>query len=328
MASRIFVHPIREPGSAVMSKVRAVRGIWTATATPFDADSALDLEGVRRNATILVSEGADAILAGGSIGEHVALDDAEWDVVIRATVEAVAGSVPVVVAVGHTDLRVVKRRIERATAHGADGVVALPPYYFPLSGDELVAFYEEVAACGVPFLTYSNPTTGGPTIRLADLARIAALPHFAGHKEATPNPLEFERKREVLGAGLPMIAAAETQIAYTLLAGANGILTLTTTFAPAFMARLWRAASSGDYREVTRLAADLMAFRALVDRLNGEGSPGYLPVAKAALEIRGLAGGPPRAPVRPLSQADRAALATLLAEKLRVGPAASSDMAA
>jgi 4-hydroxy-tetrahydrodipicolinate synthase len=293
-----------------------VGGVISAPATPFLPDLSLDEEGIQRNATRLIDEGGEAILAVGSIGEHVALNDEEWAIVVRLTIKAACRRVPVIVAVGHTDVRKVQDRVRLAYQLGAEAVMVLPPYYFPLSADELFGFFKTVNECDVPFLVYSNPTTGGPALRVTDLPRLCELEHFIGLKDATPNVVEFMEKRRVLPKRLPLIAAAETQAAFALLAGANGILTATATFAPAFTRRMWEAAKNGDMRRLQKENARLMAFRRVVDAENAKGSPGYISVSKAALELRGMSGGPPRPPLNALGDHLRMELARVLVAEL------------
>jgi 4-hydroxy-tetrahydrodipicolinate synthase len=293
---------------------RGLRGTVAAAVTPFDADGRLDEAGIARNAEASIAEGADSLLLLGSMGEHVVLDEGEWDAVVRSHVAAVAGRVPIFTAVGHTDQRVMLGRAERAMALGADALVVLPPYYFPLSPAETFDVVAAVAALGHPFVTYSNPTTGGPAIAVAELARIAELRGFRGAKDATPNVVEFAAKRRMLPARFPLVAAAETPLAYTLLAGADGVCTAAATFAPGFIARMLAARDASDVAALMALDRRLQVFRALVDTLNRQGSAGYLPVAKAALDWRGLAGGAPRPPVRALDAALSDRLFAILAE--------------
>lgn len=73
-----------------------IGGIVTATVTPFRPDFALDEDGVTANAEALVADGAQVIVALGSIGEHCVLNPDEARRVIQLTVAAVAGRVPVV----------------------------------------------------------------------------------------------------------------------------------------------------------------------------------------------------------------------------------------
>lgn len=293
-------------------------GIVSAPITPFHGDFSLDEEGLRRNVAVLAREGADAIAACGSIGEHPVLSEDEWDTAVRLTVEGAreGGGVPVYVTVGHTDMRVVRRRIVIAREAGAAGLVVTPPYYFPLSIDELIDYYHMIADQGVPFLAYNNPTTGGPVITPEALAAIADLPGFVGLKEATPNVMEFVQKRAILEERAPIIAAAETQVFFMLMAGADGCLTATATVAPGFLRPMWQAAQAGDVARTRAEYRRLLAFRRIVDAENRKGRAGYLPVAKAAMELRGLAGGPPRPPVRPLGESERRALADVMVEHL------------
>jgi 4-hydroxy-tetrahydrodipicolinate synthase len=300
---------------------RRVGGIISAAITPFRFDYTLDEEGIVRNAEALIRDGVDFLVALGSIGEHCALNRDETRRVVQLMVEAADRRVPVIATVAGTDWRAVLTDVAAAAELGAELVMVPPPYYFPLSPPEVIDFYQLVDGIQVPFVTYSNPTTGGPAIKVSELEIISRLPRFRGAKDATPDPNEFRDKKLCLGSRWPLIAAAESQIAYALLAGADGILTATTTFAPSFLRGMWEAARKGDLMGVAAINEQLMRFRRLVDRENARGSPGYLPISKAAMELRGLAAGPPRPPVRALSAEARSELARVMIEHLGIAVA-------
>ncbi|MEO1017505.1 MAG: dihydrodipicolinate synthase family protein [Pseudomonadota bacterium] len=302
-----------------MGKFRDIH-IWSAPVTPFTADDRVDLDGFASTLDVLIDEGAQAIVLTGSIGEHAVLNDHEWSAILETARLTVGGRVPILTTAASPDPRIVQQRVAQSMEAGVDAVMVLPPYYFPLSRPELIGFYETVASWSAPFLTYSNPTTAGATLDDEALAVVAAMDNFVGHKEATPNPAEFHRKRKIIGPDFPLIAAAETQLAYILLAGANGVLTLLTTAAPQAISGMWHAADAGDFDEVMRRNGPLMIFRRFVDRINAQGSPAYLPVAKAILDWRGLAGGTPRPPIRPLNDRQRDELDQILREVLAISP--------
>ena len=92
-----------EARKAVMSPEELkghLRGALAFPITPFKADGTVDLDGVRANARWLPESGVCAIVAPSGTGELFALSPDECAAVARATVEAVAGRVPVIASVG------------------------------------------------------------------------------------------------------------------------------------------------------------------------------------------------------------------------------------
>src|SRR5919204_3896910 len=70
-------------------------GVIAFPVTPFDAEGALDVDGLRANAAWLVdADHVSAVVAPSGTGELFALSPDECAAVTAATVEAVAGRVP------------------------------------------------------------------------------------------------------------------------------------------------------------------------------------------------------------------------------------------
>src|SRR5699024_473730 len=70
-------------------------GVLAAVVTPFTADgSAVDVEGVRRQADHIISGGVNGLVPGGSTGEFTALTVEERKASNRAYIEAAAGRAP------------------------------------------------------------------------------------------------------------------------------------------------------------------------------------------------------------------------------------------
>ena len=69
----------------------SLSGSITALATPFTVDGALDLPGYRRIIERQLAGGTQALVVAGSTGEAAALDDSEFEQLIRCAVEAVRG---------------------------------------------------------------------------------------------------------------------------------------------------------------------------------------------------------------------------------------------
>jgi 5-dehydro-4-deoxyglucarate dehydratase len=103
-------------------------GVIAFPVTPFKQDLTLDLDGLRRNLTKLIEHPICAVVAAGGTGEMFSLTPDEHLQVIKTTVETVAGKVPVIAGVGFNQTLAVAMA-QAAKECGADGILALPPYY-------------------------------------------------------------------------------------------------------------------------------------------------------------------------------------------------------
>src|SRR6266446_2702624 len=84
-----------------MSLRDRLRGVLGFPVTPFRRDLSLDLDALSRNVDEMASYPFCALVAAGGTGELYSLTSAEIEDVVRVTVQAVAGRMPVVAGAGY-----------------------------------------------------------------------------------------------------------------------------------------------------------------------------------------------------------------------------------
>jgi len=113
--------------------------------TPLTSQGELDRGGVARLVSFLVDGGVHGLFVLGSTGEFVSLPWDRHKEVIKSTVSAVCGRIPVYAGVSSNCLEEVCQRAVAAAELGADVAVAVPPHYFHLSQSEVIQFFTSVA---------------------------------------------------------------------------------------------------------------------------------------------------------------------------------------
>ncbi|MEO9222114.1 MAG: 4-hydroxy-tetrahydrodipicolinate synthase, partial [Mycobacteriaceae bacterium] len=162
--------------------------VLTAMVTPFDADERLDLDTAQRLAVHLVANGSQGLVLTGSTGEVSTLDDEEKVSLWRAVRDAV--DVPIVVGSGSNDTPHSIRLTATAAATGADGILAVTPYYNRPSQAGIEAhFLAMAAATDLPVMLYDIPVRSGRKIAPDLLVRLATeVPNIVALKDATGTP--------------------------------------------------------------------------------------------------------------------------------------------
>ncbi len=293
-----------------------LQGVIAPLTTPFRPDLSLDLAGLKKNVAYLLEKGVKTFLCCGSTGEFPSLSDDERRAVITAAVEAAGGRGWVLAGVAHSSLPAAVELARHAKAAGAAAVLLTPPYYYKTPDADVVAFFRHVnEAIDLPWILYHGSAPTG-VLSLDCVEQIAGLSRFAGYKEASADMGRYYGLVDRCRGRFPVIAAAENVLVFQLLAGADGLMTLTPGFAPEFMAGLWAAAQKNDAAEAMTLFGRLWQLRTLLAPAMASGYPAYVSYGKAALDFLGLAGGPCRPPLRALDPAERIALHTVLQEHL------------
>lgn len=272
-------------------------GSMVALVTPMHGDGSLDMEALARLVEFHAEAGTDAIIVSGTTGESPCLSANELDTLIRAALEAAAGRVTII---GGSGSNSTARAIELAAVvreAGAAAALVVTPYYNKPTQQGLYLHYEAVAReAGLPVILYNVPGRTACDLLPETVARLADVPGVVAIKEAVPGTERLRRFRELMGDRLGLLSGDDATAMDFLLAGGDGVISVTANVAPRLMHGLCEAARHGEPRKA----------QALNDRLEGLHralfvEPNPIPV-KWAVEQMGLIRSGIRLPLTPLEE--------------------------
>lgn len=155
---------------------RPYRGVFPVVPTIFDDKGALDLAGQMRAVDFMIDAGSQGLCILANFSEQFSLSDEERVLVMRKTIEHVAGRVPVIVTTTHFSSRICAQRSREAQDAGAAMVMVMPPYHgatVRVGEAAIRAFYRTVAAgLSIPIMIQDAPVAGTP-LPASFLARLA-----------------------------------------------------------------------------------------------------------------------------------------------------------
>ena len=287
-------------------------GSITALATPFAADGAVDHEAWARLIDAQIEGGTQAVVVAGSTGEAAALDDGEYDELLRRALARIARRIPVLVGTGLSNTAKTVALTRRAAALGADAaLVVTPPYVRPTQAG-LLAHYRAVAAeGGLPVVLYNVPGRTGCDMLPDTVAGLAGDPNIIGIKDAVADPARMTALLALKSPGFAILSGDDPTACRAMLDGADGAISVASNVLPAAMRRLCDRARAG---EVDTAAAVDSALQPLFDFIGCEPNP--IPV-KALLRHAGIGDGL-RLPLMPLSQLNAMRLETVAAAILAI----------
>ncbi|OUJ70854.1 dihydrodipicolinate synthase family protein [Hymenobacter crusticola] len=283
------------------------RGIIAYPITPFTADNAVDLPTYRRLVERLVTSGSHGIAPLGSTGVLPYLTDEERDAITEATLQQVAGRVPVLVGVSHLTTTGVVRHARFAEQAGAAAVMVIPMSYWKLTDDEIFRHYDRVAsAISVPIMAYNNPATGGLDMSPALLKRLLEIPNITMIKESTGDVQRMQALRQLLGEDVAFYNGSNPLALAAFAAGATGWCTAAPNLIPELNVDLYKAMQRQD------LATARQLFYQQFELLQFIVAKGLPRAIRAGLQLQGQEAGELRAPLQPLSKAEQQELGSIL----------------
>jgi 4-hydroxy-tetrahydrodipicolinate synthase len=248
-------------------------------ATPFEEDGRLDRAAVRHLAAHLAAHGHDGIVVNGTTGEAPTTTDDEKRQIIEDVREAVGPAVKVVAGVGTNDTEHSIRLAAQAAAAGADGLLAVTPYYSRPSQAGLVQHFLRIAdATDLPVMIYDIPGRSAVQLHQDTLIELARHDRIVAVKDATGQ------------AGAAFEKLARTNLAYYAGDDILGLAYLTTggsgvvSVVGHVTGDIWRQVVDAVDRADLPAARHAMArMLPVIDAVMGTGQGAVM--IKAALEI-------------------------------------------
>lgn len=233
--------------------------VLTAMITPFTPDGSVDYGRAARLAAYLADNGSDGLVVTGTTGESPTLSDDEKLALYATVAEAVGSRAAVVAGTGTYDTRHSAELSRRAAAAGADGIMAVTPYYSRPPQRGLAAHFLAVAdATDLPLIVYNIPGRSARLIEVDTLAEIARHPRVAAIKDAVED-VEFTRaSREALPDDVVIFSGTDSVTLPLMEVGAVGVISVASHFAGRQIKAMVEAFAAGDRAEAQRLHEGLM----------------------------------------------------------------------
>jgi 4-hydroxy-tetrahydrodipicolinate synthase len=262
----------------------------TAMVTPFAGDGSLDLDGAAALAAYLVDQGNDGLVLNGTTGESPTTTDAEKESLVRAVAEAVGDRAHIVAGVGTNDTSHTVELARSAEKAGATGLLVVSPYYSKPPQAGLVAHFTQVAdSTDLPVMLYDIPGRTAVPITTATHLRLAEHPRIVAVKDAKD---DLAAASEVLAqTDLAFYSGTDVLTLPLLSVGASGVVSVVSHVVTAEMKEMIEKYVAGD------VAGALAIHQRLLPVCEGMFRTQGVILAKAALALLGLPGGPVRSPL-------------------------------
>jgi 4-hydroxy-2-oxoglutarate aldolase len=286
-------------------------GLMVPLVSPFDSAGELARDRYLRHVRYFLDLGVSGLVVAGSSGEAALLDEDERARLVAWAREATPAERWVIAGTGAESTRLAVRRARDAAREGADAVLIVAPHYYQrrMSDAALDAHFRRIAdESPLPVLLYNVPAYAHLVLSPSLVSALAAHPNVIGMKDSAGNLPVLAEYLQAQDDGFRVLTGNGQTTRDALEMGASGAIVAVALFAAPLVVELERAARAGDDAAARALQARLTPLaKTIVAEL---GPPGL----KAAMDVVGLEGGAPRAPLLPLDEAERARVAAALAE--------------
>jgi 4-hydroxy-tetrahydrodipicolinate synthase len=273
-------------------------GNLVAIVTPMRRDGAVDFDAWTRLVDFHLQNGTHGIVVAGTTGESPTITEAELRELTERACAQVAKRIPVIVGSGTSNTAATVVRSRWLSELPVDGLLVVTPSYNKPPQEGLYRHFMAVAeASRVPVIVYNIPGRTAVDMLPSTVARLMQFPKIVSVKEGVAS---LERIRELVAIARPgftVLSGDDATAREAVLAGAKGVISVTSNVAPRLMSEMIAAAGRGDRDTAQKIDARLAA---LHRDLFVETNP--IP-AKWALVQMGLIEGGIRLPLTELAPA-------------------------
>lgn len=220
------------------------QGGYGIVLTPFKGDGTVDYDELGKQLDFVCESGIRGVVVCGSTSEFTYLDREETKEIMTFAKRKVAGRKEFICGATAANCHETKELLKFIEKLGADGALVAPPYYFPLSDNDVLDFYKEIASeqGTLPIIAYQIPQcTSGISMNV--FQELLKLPRIMGIKNSSGNVLQIMQQitiRNDTRRDFAVLTGSDESIYALVNCGANGSFTAIGYLYPDLIANVYK----------------------------------------------------------------------------------------
>lgn len=265
-------------------------GSGVALITPMQEDGSVNYKKLGELIEFQISNSTDALIICGTTGESKTLENEEHENVIKYSVEAASGRVPVIAGTGSNDTAYSVKLSKYAEKAGADALLLVTPYYNKATQKGLIRHFSAIAsAADLPCILYNVPSRTGMNIETDTYQKLSEIENIVAVKEASGNISQIAQIAQ--SCDLSIYSGNDDQIVPIMSLGGIGVISVLANILPRETHAICRYMLDGEFQRAREMQLKYLNF---INALFCEVNP--IPV-KTALNLMGMNVGPLRLPL-------------------------------
>lgn len=292
---------------------RSIRldGIYPPIPTPFDAEGRVATHALNENLQTWNQYGLSGYVVLGSNGELVLLNEQERLQVLETARAAIPSGKLMIAGTGCQSTVETVQLTKKAAAIGADAALVVTPSYYKgrMTEEALIQYFHTVAdTASIPVIIYNIPACTGIDLSAETVTALAEHENIIGLKDSGGNVVKMGEIRRLAGPDFQVLAGSASFLLPALSVGAVGGILALANIAPVQCLAIRQHFLDNEWEQARELQVRMIPVNTAVTRGWG------VPAVKAAMDMLEMYGGPPRAPLLPLSGETRQELRAILVE--------------
>lgn len=290
-----------------------LKGIIPPMVTPLLENGDLDIPGLHKLLDYLMRGGIHGVFLLGTTGEGPSLDHGLKIQLVSEACAIIKKRIPVLVCITDTSFKESIALAQHAKEAGADYLVVAPPYYFPISQDEMQDYLVVlVPQLPLPFLIYNMPSCTKMHLSLETVKKAKALGAIgikdsSGNQEYLFSLLEEFRH----DPSFSIITGNEAFLPETIQKGGHGTVAGGANFFPKLFVALYEACLANDVNSISKHMTKVNWISDTIYDVGKQESK-YVKGTKCALSLMGICHDYAALPIGQFNSIERHQISTFL----------------
>ncbi|MDX9888591.1 MAG: 4-hydroxy-tetrahydrodipicolinate synthase [Anaerovoracaceae bacterium] len=277
-----------------------IEGSIVALITPFNPDGRVNFDKIGELLEWHIANKTDGILMLGTTSESPTMSHEEDDEICKFAVDVVNKRVPIIASSGSNCTKTVIQKSQSFKNLGADGLLAISPYYNKANNQGMYHHFADVAdAVDLPMILYNVPGRTGCSIPVDVVKRLSLHKNIVGIKEASGDMSYAAKLSTFITPDFAIWSGNDDIILPILSLGGSGVISVLANIMPLETHQMVRDYLDGNIEKARKFQIDYMH---LINDLFIEVNP--IPV-KEAMNLMGMGVGGYRMPLCPMGDDTR-----------------------
>ena len=223
------------------------RGSLVALVTPMK-NNHIDLERFEALVKLHLDAGTHGLVIAGTTGESGTLSHSEKQQLVKKALQVVDNRIPVIAGISANSTSDAIESAKQMMELGVDGLLVMTPAYIKPTQEGLYRHFSQLAnAIPLPIILYNVPSRTAVDMLPETVARLAEISNIVGIKEATGQMSRLQQLLRLCDHRIDILSGDDVTSAAWLVAGAQGVISVTANIVPAEIAKMCENAFDGDH---------------------------------------------------------------------------------
>ena len=208
-------------------------GNFTALVTPFNKNSTIDFNSLKKLCSFQLNNNADGIVALGSTAEAPTLDSYEKHKVMETITSEINTLLPIIAGINAFSLEDALNQSKARFLDGASALLVSPPPYIKPTDIGITNYFTKIADFSfIPIILYNIPSRTAINLKLDTVKKLADHPNIIGIKDAGGDITYSQNLINLNKNNFSLLSGNDNQLLPILSVGGNGIISVAGNIIP------------------------------------------------------------------------------------------------